>query len=384
MQSISKLVLWPKKLASTCKHFQRHAGLQILLVISVVLGGCSQQDEAITPVESPPVAVRVSSVSRQNLFHKVSYVGTVHSRREVKVIAQIPGTVTWLAAEGSTIRNGQVLARIAARETEARATRVDAEAQRATTERDFLCKTFDTDKRLGAAGVISKTKVDLSCKACDSANAALKAALAAVREARVGTSKTLEAAPFAGHVLRWLVESGQNVMPGTPLLLFGDHSLELRVQVAERDISKGVGPGSSALVQVRGNSTKLSITEVAPMATGPSRSVEVRIHFTGDMPASLGHGMSARVDLVLAEAADTLAIPESALWTSGGKTSVFLIDGDLARQVPVEPDIRDRGWVAVTGDVSDGVFVAVSNLDVLKDGIKIFPVISRSAGEVQP
>lgn len=103
-------------------------------------------------------------------------------------MAQIPGTVTWLAPKGSTMLTGQALAKIAAQETTARVRRLDAEVQRAMTERDFLCKTFNTDQQLGAAGVIPDAKVDMSRRACDSAKAALDATRATAVEIGVGAS----------------------------------------------------------------------------------------------------------------------------------------------------------------------------------------------------
>jgi HlyD family secretion protein len=201
---------------------------------------------------------------------------------------------------------------------------------------------------------------------------------------RVGSKKTVETAPFAGRVLQWLVQPGQNVMPGTPLLLFGGQQLELRVPVAERDIAKGVVVGGPALVSLGEQKLRLVVADVAPMATGPGRSVVVRIPVPEDVQASFGHGNSARVELVIAELSNALSVPEKALWLSGSLSSVFVIDAGQTHQVPVQTGIRDHGWIAVEGNLSVGARVAVSNLDVLKDGTQIFAVNDDRSSGVQP
>jgi hypothetical protein len=172
-------------------------------------------------------------------------------------------------------------------------------------------------------------------------------------------------------------------MPGTPLLLLGGTDLELMVQVAKRDLDRGVREGVPVLVRLDGEVHRLEISAVAPIATGPGRTSEVKISVPSDLAAAPTHGTSARVDFLIAEAEDTVAVSQKALTTANGADAVFLIDSGRARAVTVTPGIRDRGMVAVEGAITAGTWVAVSNLDLLRDGASVFAVRPAGGDEVR-
>lgn len=362
-----------EKQASTSIPLAPSAVALLLLALAMINSGCAK-DEPGPDRKPASIAVRVAAVTQENLAQRIGYVGTVHSKREVKVLAQTAGAVLSLAGEGETVREGQTLARIAAPEIAARVSRMGAEVDRARTERDFLCGSYETDRKLGTSGAITKRQVDLSRKACDAATAALTAARAGSREVGATRGKTSEQAPFDGIVLQWLVEPGQNVMPGTPLLLLGGHDLELRVQVAQSDLDRGVREGVPALVRLGGQGHRLAVSAVAPMAIGPGRTFEVQIPLPGDLPAAPAHGTSARADFLVAEAADAIAVSRKSLTRVDGADAVFIVENGRARAVVVIPGIHDRGLVEVTGDLGAGAAVAVSNLDLLRDGASVLAV----------
>ncbi|AWV88821.1 RND family efflux transporter MFP subunit [Bradymonas sediminis] len=378
----------PKTLqANTCLQVSLRAAISRILLLGALLAlphlGCSTEDAAPQPTaQTPPLAIRVAPVLRRDLRHALSYIGTVHAQREVKILARIPGTLQWLADEGSKVAQGKPVAIVAADEMSAKIARVDAEVRRVGAERDLRCTTYERDQSLGDDDAIPKSKVDMSRSACDTATAALDAARASAREARVGNQKTRENAPMSGRVLQRLAEPGQNIMPGMPLLLFGGDATEIRVPVAQTDRALKIQPGTPVRVQFGPKLLDLSVSAVAPLAMGPGRTTEVRIHLPEDAPSSLQSGMAARVDFVLEEQMNTLAIPENALWEFGAKSAVFVVDAGSAREVAVEPGIREDGWVQVSADIAADAKVAVSNLDMLKDGARVFAVDSQSLDSV--
>ena len=371
-------------LANTCLQSRRAKHLATTLAVLAFAGGCAQQ-RSVEPANPPPVAVRVVDSEVRPLAERARYIGAVRSRVEVKVVSQIPGTLVALAEESRGVTADEMLARISVDDARARAGRVGAEAERARTERDHLCRTANIDERLAGSGAVSRTQAETSRRACASATAALRAARAASREAEVGIDRALERAPFDGRVLQRFAEPGQNVMPGTPLLLFGGHDQEVRVPVSEHDIARGVAPGTEAIVWIGSGSLRLVIAEVAEVASSPSRSVEVRIPLPPSPQPRLANGMSARVDIILSETRDAVAVPERALRReSGGSASVFAIEGPRARKVEVVPGIRDGGWVAIAGDLRAGEPLALTNLDLLGDGTAVYPVRTAANGQVLP
>ncbi len=130
----------------------------------------------------------------------------------------------------------------------ARARLLQAAANREQAEHDYL-----RYRELLADGAIAPQVVDQARAAFDAARAAEKAdgreievAQARIQSAEAGralaqanVADTRVMAPFAGTVLRKLVEKGEVVAAGTPLVTFVDLlNLHVKVYVPERDIGK--------------------------------------------------------------------------------------------------------------------------------------------------
>ncbi|NOZ00382.1 MAG: HlyD family efflux transporter periplasmic adaptor subunit [Deltaproteobacteria bacterium] len=251
-------------------------GYLLLSIFSLSLSSCGSPS---LPSKSPqPMAVRIAAVRIGHVKDSLRYVGTVHSRNEIKVLARVAGKVAQLPIkEGETADRGDVLARIAAPEMNARVSRLKAEVARARKESAFLCRQAEVDQRLLSSNAISKVKDDASRQKCASSRAALKAARAGLNELKVMAGNTVESAPFPGTVLQWLAEPGENLMPGRPILMFGDAPLEIRVQVYEKDVIAGIGKGTSViLLPDPQHEVRAAVASVSPMAVGPGRMVEIQ------------------------------------------------------------------------------------------------------------
>src|SRR5690554_6261233 len=150
--------------ANTCLSMRLRASIRRILLLGALIAlphlGCSTEDAAPQPsAQTPPLAIRVAPVLRRDLRHALSYIGTVHAQREVKILARIPGTVRWLADEGSQVAQGKALAVVSADEMSAKTARVDAEVRRASAERELRCTTYERDQRLGDDDAIPQSKV---------------------------------------------------------------------------------------------------------------------------------------------------------------------------------------------------------------------------------
>jgi HlyD family secretion protein len=135
--------------------------------------------------------------------------------------------------------------------------------------------------------------VDLRKKELDQARGHLREATAASRaararvqsleareaEARANVKDTRVVAPFAGTVLRKLVEEGQVVAPGTPLITFVDLSkLYVKVYVPENEIGK-VRLGNAARVYVDAFPKKYfeaAVSEVSQQAEFTPRDIHMK------------------------------------------------------------------------------------------------------------
>lgn len=115
--------------------------------------------------------------------------------------------------------------------------------------------------------------------AVETARARVESAEASRQLARANLSDTRVVAPFAGTVLRKLVEEGEVVAAGTPLVTLVDLSrLHAKVYVAERDLGK-VKIGDPARIYADafpGRSFEATVSEVSQQAEFTPRDIHMR------------------------------------------------------------------------------------------------------------
>ena len=328
--------------------------------------GTDDQTSAARVPEQPPVAVRTVLPRRMDMETGVSYIGTVFSRTEVRIIARLPGTVTELAyREGDAAPEGAVLARIDAPE-------IRAQVERLTVDRDYWARRHEADKRLVERNALAPEQADAGERS-------LKTPEAALAEARSQLEKTRERAPFSGTVLSRFVEPGQSVMPGTPVLLFGSTGGELRAEIVEEDLRRGIRPGTAADIRFEtGEALRSRVAEVSPAAGGATRTFTVKVPLPSGRPGSTPRrGSSLRVTFVLESFPGTLTLPVEAVADKTSDPHIFLIRDGAALREPVRPGIESGGRIAVDFPWNGTDRAAVSNLEVLRDGDPVFPVEIR-------
>jgi RND family efflux transporter MFP subunit len=351
--------------------------MQASISLLLFLSSCTSSSPASESTR--PLAVRTIQVRTGPIRETLHYVGTIHSRNEIKVLARVVGKVANLPIkEGETARRGAAIAHIAAPEMDARVTRLHAEASRAQEESAFLCQQSETDRNLLASNAISKLKSDASRQKCESSRAVLKAAKAGLNELMVLAGNTVERAPFDGKVLQWLTEPGENLMPGRPILLFGDEQLEVRVAVHEKDVGAGIQTGTSVILfPDRPNPIRAKVSFVASVATGLGRMVGVRIPVMQTSVTGLQHGMSIDVSFVVREKLEAVLVPVNAVGKKKHGFGVYLVRDEIARWKSVTTSIREKGWIAVEADLKNGDRVVLGNLEAVRDGTAVYPVDSE-------
>jgi RND family efflux transporter MFP subunit len=364
----------PHKRASTCL-----LAATMLMMVAAGCGGERQGQEA-GPDNAELHAVRVVAVHPEPIRQTIDYVGTVHAASQVSITSAVPGTLAKLDVdEGDRVERGQVLGRIDAPDVRARRDRVRAELERASVESAYMCDRLDTDRKLAEAEVIQRAQLDASQKNCDSARAAVAAAKAQLQELQATLAKTTVTAPSDAEVLQRMAEPGEEVGPGRALVILGGGAIEARVPVVEADLHRGLQVGTPARVSLPGSAgddsrvIETEVVAVAPLATGPGRSSEVTVALP-DAFETLRQGMSLDVSFVLDEVPNATAVPLAAVRSTAQGDVVFVIEEGQARQLGVERGIVEAGRVAVEPQLAAGARVAITNIDTLYEGARVYPV----------
>jgi RND family efflux transporter MFP subunit len=312
-------------------------------------------------VEAPPSlqAVRAVEVRVGAVVEGRDYLAEVVPSRTVRVLAQVPGGVSELAVEtGERAERGEVLVRVAAPDVEARLDRVRAERGRAEREQSFACQQRDADRTLAQSGDLATVQLDRSETGCAAATLAVSAARAGEREATVAGTRSAEHAPFDGEVLAHLVDVGQTVMPGTPLVQFGSVERQLRLRVPDGDLAD-IQVGTVVNSPIGSG----RVVEIGASAVGPARLVEVLV----DLEAQPGQriGTTTTATAVITERASATSVPLGAVGEDDAGSYIFAVREQAAHRVDVHVGPRQDGWVAIDPPLDPGSLVVASALSTV-------------------
>jgi RND family efflux transporter MFP subunit len=168
--------------------------------------------------------------------------GTVGPHREIDLVAQVGGLVEQVAeelAEGSFFADGTVLVQLEPADYEIALVRAEArvaEAKQLVAQEKG--RTRQAAREWRDLGNDEANALFLRKPQLQSAEAALRAARAEQRQARLNLDRTRISAPFAGRVRDKFVDAGQYVAPGTRVARVYDTEIaEVRLPLTDRQVA---------------------------------------------------------------------------------------------------------------------------------------------------
>ncbi|CAN8139691.1 Efflux protein [uncultured Thiomicrorhabdus sp.] len=349
--------------------------------------------------------IQIGQVGQTTYDQTVILGGTVIPFKEVTITAQTAGQVDYLSGiEGDVFQAGTLLVSIsddalrAKREAAiAQWNRAQIAHQNAVTQYNRELWSPKTEQAMPGMGLpnlmdqmfarpMSKQmgygdsevnkRADLANASSQVQQAQAEMAMikAQIDEIDVLLNDTKSTAPFDGVVVEKLIEAGDSVQPGQPLLVFAksNHlSIEINVPV---NLMYGIRKGQVFQARIsNGNPIPVRIAQVFPVANGQQHTVKVKL----DLPlgAAAAPGMYAQVMLKNSQSQQRLfpVIPKSAVVKRGSLPSVFVYN-------PQNHKVSLR--VIRTGHASDNQYFSV--LSGLKSGEQIVlnPPASIISGNV--
>ena len=330
------------------------------LLYSLLLGATFVQ--AVEPLATAPVQYR-------EMAQTYSIEGLVEATRQSTVSAQIGGRIKEINFDiGDHVKKGQVIVRIDERESTQALAGSQAQVLQAQANMQNAKAGYERAKQLFAQKFISQA-------ALDKAQADYKVALAqaAASEAGVGQASLTRGyaaviAPYSGVVSARLVELGEMVVPGKPLMTGFDAS-EMRVVVSvPQDKLTEIGMKPEVLVEVPSLARwiKAASTSVQPMADARTHSTQVRVQLPAN-EAGVYPGMFVRAHFVVGKLSK-LVIPASAVLRRSEVVAAYVVDdagGVKLRQIRVG-ETSAEGVMEVLAGLNPGEKVA---LDPVKAGM---------------
>ena len=324
------------------------------VALLALISGCRQTPDSSTNLNGPAVQVQVRPVESGKIIATEEVVGTIraklHASIEAKVSARIEKV---LAVPGQSVKSGELLVQLDAREIQAR-------LDQATAQRDQSARDTERLRRLLAERAVSRQEFE-------SVESRHRVAVAAVIELETLLGYTSIAAPFGGVVTRKLADVGDLGAPGRALLEMEDPAfLRLEADVPESLIGH-LEPGRKLSVRVSPDSGELEgiVSEMAPAADPASRTFLVKV----DLPATakLRAGLFGRVAIPLGERA-TLRVPRNAVVQRGQMELVFVEADSRAQMRIVKTGKRIGEEVEIVSGVEPGERIVVEKASQLRDG----------------
>jgi membrane fusion protein (multidrug efflux system) len=308
------------------------------------------------PQNLPAMAVAVQPAAVGSIATYYSATASLDPDKQADILARTSGVVErLLAEEGDRVSAGQVLLHLEDDEYRHRVTlaQVDLEQQRLRYER--------AEKML-AQGLTST-------EAYETARRDLRSAEAALELAELELSYTHVRAPFAGRVVRRMVDPGQNVSNGTPLFTLVDMSrLLARVFVPAKEF-RSIRPDQPVQLVVTSTGDRLTgrIDLVNPMVDPESGTIKVTVAVR-DYPPSTRPGDFVEVSIVTDRHEGALLVPRNAVVSERGQRTVFVAEDGSARQQAVEIGFEDDQHTEIVAGVEEGEMVVVQGQRALRDG----------------
>ncbi|QWZ83258.1 MULTISPECIES: efflux RND transporter periplasmic adaptor subunit [Aeromonas] len=250
--------------------------------------------------------------------------GTVSAINQGTVAAQTSGRVSRMLVDvNDQVQAGQPLLEISGKEQFAAVTGAEARLARAQAQQVEAERQLARFQALIAKGVITRAQLDNAQATDRAARAEVNAADAALTQAREAYGYTRILAPYAGVVTKRLVELGETVAPGTPLLSgFSLDTLRVEVELPQSALSLAREPADMQVLLPDGRAvTPVKLTRFN-YADSQSHAFRLRL----DLPpqtAGVLPGMWLKVQLKQGER-QVLQVPDRALLRQGEFNGVYL------------------------------------------------------------
>jgi RND family efflux transporter MFP subunit len=354
-------------------------------------------------VFTPAVTVDVSTVSQlypSQTFTLLNASGYVVAQRKASVASKITGRLVSVSVEeGSTIKRGEIIARLesldaAALKDQAAANLDMARAglEQARADLNAATLTFNRTRELLSRNLVARADFDTaeaaykkSLAAVKQAEEGIRAGQAALRGAEVALEYSLIRAPFDAVVLTKNANVGDIVTPisaaanakASVVTIADMHSLQVEVDVSESSLHsvKTGAPCEIQLDALPDSRFRGAVHMIVPTADRTKATILIKVRFIDNDKRILPE-MSAKVAFLQrpvgpGEQRPRLAVDRTAVVTRNGKPVAFLVKGDRAAAISVKTGERLGDAVEILAGLHAGDRIITKPSEGLKNGAKI-------------
>ena len=324
--------------------------------------------------EFPPANVNVASAKITDLAPVIWVSGTVVSRNDSKIAAEISGRLISLFAIGTRVERGEVIARIDDKQLQIQQREDQANALNSKANLRFLEAEVTRKKRLVKQKLSPISELDKTVSERDIAKGDVIAAQARLDKTVQDLAYTQLKAPFSGIIAQRIASLGEFVKNGSAIVRLVETanreatifapivSYQFLKNAKQLTIESPLGHGDAAIIAL------------VPVANSRSHLMEVRLDMsTFDWPI----GLNIKAKIANGPSEMSLAVPRDSLVLRRDGASVFRINksdkGAKAEKIAVTVGIGMDGLVAITSTsvkskIEAGDLIVIRGAERLQDG----------------
>ena len=299
--------------------------------------------------------------------------GTVISRDDVDLSAEVDGRITWMAEVGQYIDKGEAIATIDDTRLKLQKREAVSKVQAAQTRIGYLGKESGRLKQMAKKQHTSQTVLEQTLSEYDISVAELEAAKAQLALIDDYLEKTSVRAPFNGYVTERLKMPGEHVKIAEEIVhLVGLENIEIEASAPLMYV-RYVKKGTELIVDHRETEAIATVTSLVSIGTGQSRQFIMRLGINQNSPQDAQQnwvpGMAVRVLVPTEDKMLRVVVPRDALVIRRDGISVFKVkDDDTVEKIEVTTGAAVGDEITVIGDIKDGDRVVTRGNERLRPG----------------
>jgi RND family efflux transporter MFP subunit len=322
---------------------------------------------AASAADEPTVGVMAARVVK--MAPGSAMPGTVVSLNDSQLASEVEGRVASVADVGTVVKKNDIVVKV-----DGSLAGIQLTSDKANVARLSAQLRFDTDQaarmdNLANQNAIAKSTRDQAAATRDMDAAALAQAQAALQKSQYQSSHGEIRAPFAGRVVARLINPGEYVTAGKPVLRLVDiGSLEISLQVPI-DSARFIREKMPLTATIEGKPVVATVRAIVPVGDIVSRTIEIRLV----VPAgSALVGDAAKVMIPSALPRSVVAVSRDALVLRDENTYIFKVDTKgVVQRVAVETGAEQGALVEIKGPLAAGERVVVRGAERMAAGQKV-------------
>lgn len=313
-----------------------------------------------------PALVKIAVASIKDIAPVTMVPGTVVSRNDARLSAEVTGRLTAVADVGTAVLKGEPVAVIEDTMLQLQHVELQAQITRAEARLRFLESEEKRFTQLEQSNLAAVTQLEQTRSDRDVARGDLAIARARLEQNQDQLARTKIMAPYDGIVVARLMTPGERVEEGSYVVrLVDQENLEI-IARAPLEYYSFVEPGQLLDLRTSSQSVFGEVRTVVAVGDENTHQFEIRIDLEGN-PFPVGQ--TIRVSIPTSDSREVLTVPRDALVLRPEGQSVFVVDtNNQAQQVKVTVGVGQGEHVEILGAVSPGDKVVTRGNERLQPG----------------